>query len=103
MIIIFSTIFTATSENKKIDSATSEKEEFNESDDVLPLVYDAEMLHKFWRKRPLEIFKRSLEIIQVVLPYVTKLFIWEIFIRGKIVDHEGLQVSFPKKLGLNID
>lgn len=76
----------------------SEKEEFNESDDVLPLVYDAEMLHKFWRKRPLEIFKRSLEIIQVVLPYVTKLFIWEIFIRGKIVDHEGLQKKYAIQL-----
>ena len=70
-----------------------EKEEVGDvGDDVLSLVYDAEMLQKFWQKRPLEIFKRSLEIIQIVLPYVSKLLFWEILIRGKIADHEGLQV-----------
>ena len=71
-------------------------------DDVLSLVYDAEMLQKFWRKRPLEIFKRSLEIIHVVLPYVSKLLFWEILIRGKIANHEGLQVITLKKFVLTL-
>ncbi len=70
--------------------------EVGDGDDVLPLVYDAEMLQKFWRKRPLEIFKRSMEIIRVALPYVSKLLFWEILIRGKIADHEGLQVIILK-------
>jgi|688.fasta_scaffold2258111_1 hypothetical protein len=62
------------------------------TDDVLSLAYDVELLQRFWQKRTGEVLRRTLDIVTVILPFISKLVVWEILIRGKIVHHEGLQV-----------
>ena len=47
----------------------------------------------YWLARPLEVVGRAVEILHVLLPYLTKLAIWECLIRRKIFTHDGLQVN----------
>ena len=47
----------------------------------------------YWLARPLEVVGRAAEILHVLLPYLTKLAIWECLIRRKIFTHDGLQVN----------
>ena len=47
----------------------------------------------YWLARPLEVVGRAVEILHVLLPYLTRLAIWECLIRRKIFTHDGLQVN----------
>ena len=69
-----------------------------DQEDTLPLVYNANRIEKYWKKRPLEVLLRTGEIIGVLGPYVWKLLVWEYFIRQKIRDNEGLQKKYAIKL-----
>ena len=71
-------------------------------DENLPLIYDVKAIQQYWRKRPLEVLKRTSEIVVTVLPFVCKIVFWEILVRGKIVHHEGLQVKrFTDLIGVD--
>lgn len=73
-----------------------------DEDDRLPLVYNVEEVQKYWHKRPIEVLSRTLQILQVALPYLSKLFLWEFLIRGKIQSHEGLQKKYAILLRENL-
>ncbi len=68
--------------------------------DVLPLTYDVNAIERYWRKRPLEVATRALEICSVIVPYFTKLIVWEYLIRRQIRDEPGLQKKYAVKLRL---
>ena len=55
-------------------------------------------MENFFNKRPLESVKRACEILSEVVPYLTRLFLWEYGIRRKIRDHEGLQKKYAVEL-----
>ena len=55
-------------------------------------------MENFFNKRPLESVKRTGEILSELVPYLSRLFIWEYFIRRKIRDHEGLQKKYAVEL-----
>ena len=67
-------------------------------EDQLPLVYDVPKIEAFWKKRGFEVFRRTIEIISVLGPYLFKLGVFEYLIRQKIRDHEGLQKKYAIKL-----
>merc|ERR1711936_324477 len=48
--------------------------------------------------RPVEVMLRTLEILAEVVPYFSKLIIWEHLIRRKIKEHEGLQKRYAVEL-----
>merc|ERR1719400_2542639 len=52
----------------------------------------------FFNKRPLDSVRRTGEILSEVVPYLSRLFLWEYFIRRKIRDHEGLQKKYAVEL-----
>ena len=73
---------------------------FEEEADQLPLEYDVAKIEAFWSKRPTEVIKRTGEILAKIVPYFTKLVIWEYLIRKKIRDHPGLQKKYAIQLRL---
>ena len=55
-------------------------------------------MEHFFNARPVEILQRTGEILSEVVPYLSKLFIFEYLIRRKIRDHEGLQKKYAVEL-----
>merc|ERR1719336_2667969 len=55
-------------------------------------------MERFFNSRPLEVLGRTGEILSEVVPYLSKLFIFEYLIRRKIRDHEGLQKKYAVEL-----
>lgn len=67
-------------------------------EDKLPLDYDVTKMQDYFNKRPVEVTGRALEIMSEIIPYFTRLLIWEHLIRRKIKNHEGLQKKYAVKL-----
>ena len=64
---------------------------FESDEDLgLPLDYNVEAMEKYFNARPLEVLQRTGEILSELVPYFSRLFIWEYMIRQKIRDHEGM-------------
>jgi predicted unusual protein kinase regulating ubiquinone biosynthesis (AarF/ABC1/UbiB family) len=55
-------------------------------------------IEAFWKKRPLEVIQRTGEILSILVPYFSKLVIWEYLIRTKIRQHNGLQKKYAIRL-----
>jgi len=70
----------------------------NHEDYDLPLDYNIAAMENFFNKRPLEVLMRTGEILSEIVPYFSKVFIWEYYIRRKIRDHEGLQRKYAVEL-----
>ena len=70
----------------------------NTNDYDLPLYYNVSAMENFFNKRPLDSLKRAGEILSEVVPYLSRLFLWEYLIRRKIRDHEGLQKKYAVEL-----
>lgn len=70
----------------------------NSSDNDLPLYYNVPAMEHFFNKRPLDSLQRAGEILSEVVPYLSRLFLWEYLIRRKIRDHEGLQKKYAVEL-----
>jgi len=64
----------------------------------LPLTYDVEGMNLFFDERPGEVTRRAVTILCRLVPYATRLFVWEYLIRRKIRDHEGLQTKYAIEL-----
>jgi len=72
---------------------------FESDEDLgLPLDYNVEAMEKYFNARPLEVLQRTGEILSELVPYFSRLFIWEYMIRQKIRDHEGLQKKYAVEL-----
>ena len=69
-----------------------------EEEEELPKVYDAEKIKAYWDARPAAVVKRAVQVYLAFVPYLSKLFVWEYLIRGKIADHEGLQRKYAVRL-----
>jgi len=65
--------------------------------DTLPTEYDLVAIQTYWRARPVEVIQRTLECSKVLVPYFTRLFLWEYAIRRKIRNHDGLQRKYAKE------
>merc|ERR1712179_614892 len=65
--------------------------------DSLPTEYDLIAIQAYWRARPLEVIERTLECSKVLVPYFTRLFLWEYAIRRKIRNHSGLQRKYAQE------
>ena len=70
----------------------------NNEDYDLPLDYNIAAMENFFNKRPFEVIMRTGEILSEIIPYFSKVFIWEYYIRRKIRDHEGLQKKYAVEL-----
>jgi len=70
----------------------------NTGDNDLPLHYDVSAMEQYFNNRPLDSVQRASEILSELLPYLSRLFLWEYFIRRKIRDHEGLQKKYAIEL-----
>ena len=46
----------------------------------------------------LQVAGRTWTILSSLLPYLTRLLLWEHLVRGKIKQHEGLQAKYAKEL-----
>ena len=83
---------------------------FESDEDLgLPLDYNVEAMEKYFNARPFEVIQRTGEILSELVPYFSRLFIWEYMIRQKIRDHEGrfnlklfLHLSFLPAVSLNM-
>ena len=64
----------------------------------LPTEYNISAIQAYWRKRPAEVILRMAEVTLAFAPYITKLFLWEYWIRRKIRNHEGLQQKYAVQL-----
>jgi len=64
----------------------------------LPRVYEARQVEQFFLARRGEVLWRSWEIAAAVVPYLTRLLLWEHLVRGKIREHEGLQRKYAVEL-----
>ena len=72
---------------------------FESSEDYgLPLDYDIPAMEAYFKARPLEVMMRTGEILSEVVPFFSRLYIWEYLIRRKIRDHEGLQKRYAVEL-----
>jgi len=67
-------------------------------EDKLPLDYNVLKMQNYFNNRPIEVTGRALEIMSDVIPYFTRLLIWEHLIRRKIKNHEGLQKKYAVQL-----
>lgn len=72
--------------------------EIREVEELLPVEYDAQVMNAFFHDKYFLVTSRALEILSQIIPYATRLFIWEYLIRGKIGSHEGLQTKYAKEL-----
>merc|ERR1712241_735624 len=70
----------------------------NTTDYDLPMDYNINAMQHYFNNRPLEVMKRTFEILYETIPYFSRLFIWEHLIRRKIRDHEGLQKKYAVEL-----
>ena len=58
-----------------------------------------EKIKEYWSKRPGEVLSRTGEILSKFVPYLTRLTLWEMLIRGgRIFEHEGLQRKYAIEL-----
>ena len=84
---------------KSQDSKIGPLYKFEDTSDYdLPLHYDVSAMDNFFNKKPLDSVRRTGEILAEVVPYLSRLFLWEYFIRRKIRDHEGLQKKYAVEL-----
>ena len=67
-------------------------------EDKLPQRYEVGKINAYWDSRRLEVLGRATEILRALLPFLAKVLIWEYLIRGKIVDHTGLQKKYAIQL-----
>merc|ERR1712241_401983 len=65
--------------------------------DELPTEYDLAAIQAYWRSRPAEVMQRTFECCKVLLPYFSRLFLWEYAIRRKIRNHDGLQRKYAQE------
>jgi len=72
--------------------------EIREVEELLPVEYDAQVMNAFFHDKYFLVTSRALEILSQIIPYATRLFIWEYLIRGKIRSHEGLQTKYAREL-----
>jgi len=72
--------------------------EIREVEELLPVEYDAQVMNAFFHDKYFLVTSRALEILSQIIPYATRLFIWEYLIRGKIGSHEGLQTKYAREL-----
>ena len=80
------------------EEVTKEKRSIEERyTDTLPTEYDLIAIQTYWRARPVEVIQRTMECSKVLVPYFSRLFIWEYAIRRKIRHHEGLQRKYAKE------
>merc|ERR1712241_695571 len=70
----------------------------NTTDYDLPMDYNINAMQHYFNNRPLEVMKRTFEILHETIPYFSRLFIWEHLIRRKIKNHEGLQKKYAVEL-----
>jgi len=70
----------------------------NTEDYDLPMDYNIKAMQHYFSRRRLEVLSRTFEILSEVLPFFSKLIIWEYLIRRKISDHEGLQKKYAVEL-----
>ena len=81
------------------ESAVGPIYKFESSEDYgLPLDYDIPAMEQYFRSRPGEVLMRTGEILSEVVPFFSRLFIWEYWIRRKIREHEGLQKKYAVEL-----
>ena len=79
------------------EEVTKEKRSIEERyTDTLPTEYDLIAIQTYWRARPVEVIQRTMECSKVLVPYFSRLFLWEYAIRRKIRHHEGLQRKYAK-------
>jgi aarF domain-containing kinase len=64
----------------------------------LPTEYNISAIQAYWRSRPTEVLLRMAEVTLAFAPYLTKLFLWEYWMRRKIRNHEGLQQKYAVQL-----
>jgi len=84
---------------KQMDSNIGPLYNFENTEDYdLPQDYNISAMEHFFNARPVEILQRTGEILSEVVPYLSKLFIFEYLIRRKIRDHEGLQKKYAVEL-----
>lgn len=74
------------------------EKEIREVEELLPVEYDAQVMNAFFHNKYFLVTSRALEILSQIIPYATRLFIWEYLIRGKIRSHEGLQTKYAREL-----
>jgi len=70
----------------------------NTADYDLPMDYNIQAMQHYFNSRPLEIMQRTFGILSEIVPYFSRLFIWEHLIRRKIKTHEGLQKKYAVEL-----
>jgi len=70
----------------------------NTTDYDLPMDYNINAMQHYFNNRPLEVMKRTFEILYETIPYFSRLLIWEHLIRRKIKNHEGLQKKYAVEL-----
>jgi len=70
----------------------------NTSDYDLPMDYNIQAMEHYFNSRPMEIMQRTGGILSEIVPYFSRLLIWEHLIRRKIKDHEGLQKKYAVEL-----
>lgn len=63
----------------------------------LPTEYDLVSIQAYWQARPTEVIQRASEVAIILVPYLTRIFLWEYAIRRKIRKHEGLQRKYAKE------
>ncbi len=64
----------------------------------LPLRYDALCINRYWDRRPREVIVRTFQILAQLVPFLSKVVLWEMLVRRKILKHEGLQRKYSAKL-----
>ena len=70
----------------------------NTADYDLPMDYNIQAMQHYFNSRPIEIMQRTFGILGEIVPYFSRLFIWEHLIRRKIKTHEGLQKKYAVEL-----
>merc|ERR1712123_542854 len=70
----------------------------NTSDYDLPMDYNIQAMEHYFNNRPMEIMQRTCGILSEIVPYFSRLLIWEHLIRRKIKEHEGLQKKYAVEL-----
>jgi len=79
-------------------SRSSLEDGIREVEELLPVEYDAQIMNSFFHNKYFLVTSRTLEILSQIIPYATRLFVWEYLIRGKISNHEGLQAKYAREL-----
>jgi len=72
--------------------------EIREVEELLPVEYDATVMNQFFHNKYLLVTGRALQILSHIVPYTSRVLVWEYLIRGKIRSHEGLQAKYAGEL-----